>query len=139
MSARDFTILDEGRAVVAPGVKAEAGRVRLGPGTVHTALGWEVTAEGLCREGLCVPVRPGVELETAEGVDLAALAGALGRPLAFDVDERAAYLGAAAGDRRRTLASLEAPDFGLPDLSGRIHRLSEHRGKKVLLVAYASW
>lgn len=139
MSARDFTILDEGRVVVAPGAKAEAGRVRLSPEAVESALGWEVTAEGLCREGLCVPVRPGVELETPEGIDLAALADALGRPLAVDLEERAAYLGASAGDRRRALASLEAPDFALPDLSGRVHRLSEHRGKKVLLVAYASW
>jgi peroxiredoxin len=27
----------------------------------------------------------------------------------------------------------------LPDLSGRMHALSDFRGKKVLLVAYASW
>ena len=44
------------------------------------------------------------------------------------------------------IASLEAAgasgisvDFTLPDLAGRPHRLSDHRGKKVLLVAYASW
>ncbi len=36
-------------------------------------------------------------------------------------------------------ATLEAPDFELPDLSGKMHRLSQHRGKKVLLIAYASW
>ena len=33
----------------------------------------------------------------------------------------------------------EAPDFTLPDAAGRLHRLSEHRGKKVLLVTWASW
>ena len=32
-----------------------------------------------------------------------------------------------------------APDFTLPDLAGQIHTLSDYRGKKVLLVAYASW
>jgi len=32
-----------------------------------------------------------------------------------------------------------APDFALPDPSGRVHRLSDHRGKKVLLVTWASW
>jgi hypothetical protein len=63
----------------------------------------------------------------------------LGRPLALDVDERIACLGAAADDRGAQLASLEAPDFNLPDLAGRRHSLSEHRGKKVFLVAYASW
>jgi peroxiredoxin len=48
-------------------------------------------------------------------------------------------LGEAAGDRAAALRSLQAPDFTLPDLSGRMHRLSEHRGKKVLLVSWASW
>src|SRR5204863_164307 len=59
--------------------------------------------------------------------------------LALALDERAAYLGVAASVRARALASLEAPDFTLPDLDGRLHTLSNHRGKKVLLVAYASW
>lgn len=61
------------------------------------------------------------------------------RPIAVDPDERVAYLGVAAGARAARLASLQAPDFSLPDLAGRTHSLSEHRGKKILLVAYASW
>jgi hypothetical protein len=72
-------------------------------------------------------------------VDLAAVATALGRPLALDMEERAAYVGIGADERARSLAALEAPDFTLPDLDGRPHSLGEHRGKKVLLVAYASW
>jgi peroxiredoxin len=32
-----------------------------------------------------------------------------------------------------------APAFALPDLDGRRHRLSDHRGNKVLLVTWASW
>ncbi|MBI1848356.1 MAG: hypothetical protein HY294_09975 [Candidatus Rokubacteria bacterium] len=75
----------------------------------------------------------------AAEVDLTEVAGRLGRPLALDVEERAAWLGVSAAARARALASLEAPDFALPDLAGRVHRLSEHRGKKVFLVAYASW
>jgi peroxiredoxin len=50
-----------------------------------------------------------------------------------------ACLGVGAQTRRAALVSLEAPDFSLPDLAGRRHTLSEHRGRKVLLVAYASW
>ena len=73
------------------------------------------------------------------GIDLAELARLLGRPLALDADERAAALAAPASGRSAALASLEAPDFTLPDLAGKLHSLSEHRGKKVLLVAYASW
>jgi hypothetical protein len=48
-------------------------------------------------------------------------------------------LGRSARDRRAALASLEAPDFALPYPAGRVHRLSDYRGKKVLLVTWASW
>jgi hypothetical protein len=79
------------------------------------------------------------EVPEALGVELAKRAEAEGRPVALDLTEHAAYLGVSSRDRARQLASLEAPDFSLPDLDGRLHSLSEHRGKKVLLVAYASW
>ena len=39
---------------------------------------------------------------------------------------------------RSALATLAAPDFELPDLAGRWHRLSEHAGRKVLLATWAS-
>jgi hypothetical protein len=78
-------------------------------------------------------------LGARQGAELLKRAEAAGRPVAFDPDERAAYLGVTARARAEALASLEAPDFTLPDLDGRLHSLSEHRGKKVLLVAYASW
>jgi hypothetical protein len=80
-----------------------------------------------------------VELDEADGVAHAAQAETSGRPVAIDRDERAAYLGVSAAERAKALSSLEAPDFTLPDLDGRLHSLSAHRGKKVLLVAYASW
>ena len=80
-----------------------------------------------------------VELDETDGVARATLAETSGRPVAIDRDERAAYLGVSAAERAKALSSLDAPDFTLPDLDGRLHSLSEHRGKKVLLVAYASW
>jgi hypothetical protein len=80
-----------------------------------------------------------VEVAHGAGVERAARAREAGRPVAIDLLERAAYLGVAAAARAAALASLEAPDFTLPDLDGRLHTLSAHRGTKVLLVAYASW
>ena len=79
------------------------------------------------------------QLDERAGVDLAKRAGAAGRPVAIDPAERVAYLGVTAADRAKALSSLAAPDFTLPDLDGRLHSLSQHRGRKVLLVAYASW
>ena len=132
-----FRLIDDG---VAHEIQAtiEDGRVRVAADALGE-IGWELHPEGLCREGLCIPVPEGVELEVGGRIDLGALARVLDRPLALDLHEQVAYLGVSAGDRARALRSLFAPDFTLPDLAGRPHRLSDHRGKKVLLVAYASW
>jgi len=132
-----FTVIDDGTPHEVD-ASVDGDRVLLSPAALAD-LGWELHPEGLCRDGLCVPVPEDAGLEGPRGVDLAAFARVLDRPLALDTEERAAYLGVSAGERARVLGSLVAPDFTLPDLSGRPHRLSDHRGKKALLVAYASW
>ncbi len=106
---------------------------------VARELGWRLEPEGLCRGALCVPVPDAAALASGDGLDLAALAQALGRPLALDLAERAAALGASAAERTAPLARLEAPDVELPDAAGRLHRLSDHRGSKVLLTVHSSW
>jgi hypothetical protein len=131
----DFTLLDDGRPVRVQAVVGGRG-IRLAAPAVHTALGWELKPQGLCRGDTCIPIRLA---PPDDGIDLATLAAALGRPLALDVDERAAALGASAEQRSGQLRSLEAPDFVLPDLAGREHRLDEQRGRKLLLLAWASW
>ena len=80
-----------------------------------------------------------IDVAPADGAERIRRARERGRPVAIDDAERAAYLGVSAEERGRTLASLEAPDFTLPDLDGRPHSLREHRGAKVFLVAYGSW
>jgi hypothetical protein len=80
-----------------------------------------------------------VALMTGEARERLGAAEAAGRPVAVDEAERAACVGVSAEERGRQLSSLEAPDFSLPDLDGRLHALSQHRGKKVFLVAYGSW
>jgi hypothetical protein len=137
MTSGQLTLIEDGRLVQIPARFAADG-VRIQPADVDRALGWEIKPEGLCRGGVCIPVRDRA-LISADGIDLAKLAEALQRPLALDVEAQIAYLAASAADRGTQLASLRAPDFTLPDLSGRLHSLSDHRGRKVLLVAYASW
>lgn len=133
-----FTLIDGTRAV-AVDAQAASGRVRLSPEALRTALGWEIHDGLLCNDATCVPVPPEAVLEHPDGVDLIELARVLDRPLAVDLEAGAALLGASAVERRRALHSLQAPDFTLPDLEGRMHSLAEQRGRKVLLVAYASW
>ena len=105
--------------------------------SLAAATGWTVKPEGFCHGDVCVPAGDAVG---ADGrVDLVAFAGRLGRPIVLDLAEQAVSLGAAAADRGATLASLTAPDFTLPDLTGKLHSLAQYRGKKILLATYASW
>ncbi len=136
--AESFTVIESGRATAVPGQVAGQ-RVRITPDGLRQGLGWELKPQGLCRGEACVPIADPEGLADASGIDLQRFADALGRPLALDVEQRVAALGTAAAERARQLDSLEAADFELPDLSGALQRLSDHRGKKVLLIVYASW
>ena len=133
-----LTIIDAGRAVDVD-ARVEGDRVLLSPEALRDALGWELHEGTLCNDAMCVPLSAGSSLGSGGPLDLAEVARVLDRPLAVDVAEGAAYLGASARERADALSSLLAPDFTLPDLAGRSHSLAEQRGKKVLLVVWASW
>ena len=133
-----LTLLDEDSPLQVPAI-VDADGVRLWPDVVQRSLGWRLEAAGLCRGDTCVPLRPEHGLLRHDGLDVRALASLLDRPLALDVDERIACLGASAAERGHRLRSLDAPAFTLPDLDGHPHSLSDHRGRKVLLLAWASW
>jgi hypothetical protein len=133
-----FTVIDGGRETEVS-ARVDGPRVSLSAEALRTALGWEVHEGTLCNDSMCVPLPAGSRLGEAGAFDLVEVAATIDRPLALDVDEQAAYLGASAAERAQALASLIAPDFTLPDLDGRPHTLSAHRGKKVFLVAWASW
>ncbi len=106
------------------------------------ASGWERKPAGLCRGSLCVPIPPDRTRELVRGdgaIDLAALARLRGQPVVHD-DARTVWLfDEPSGTQEHLRASLLAPDFTLPDLDGRQHTLAAERGKKVLLVSWASW
>lgn len=120
-----WTVIDEQRART----------VDLGPGLEFdpSVLGWERKPEGLCRDDVCVPVAAGATLRIEDVGRL------LRRPVVVDRIEHVAAFAASASDRADALRSGIAPDFELPDVDGVLHRLSDHRGHKVVLYAYASW
>jgi len=133
-----FTLVDGERAVELP-ARVAGDRVRLDTAALRDTLGWEVHDGLLCSDVMCIPVADEAALVSDAGVDLEVFARTIDRALAVDVAERAAFLGGSARERAQALASQCAPDFTLPDLEGRPHALDEHRGKKILLVAWASW
>jgi len=123
--------------------KIKGGALWLGAADLERVSGWTLKPEGFCKGEVCTPIpiaRQG-DFVTPDHklVNLVALAAMLGQPMVVDEEHRTWYFGEAAAERRRALTSLMAPDFALPDLDGRMHSLAEHRGKKVLLVSWASW
>jgi hypothetical protein len=135
------TVLHETRETEVDAVRVDGDSLWLSAEDVLRATGWALTPEGLCRDDACVPLPPGREAGLVDGdaVDAAALWRALGHPVVRDDAGQAWVLGTAAGERADALRSLQAPDFALSDLEGRVHTLSEHRGRKVFLVTWASW
>jgi hypothetical protein len=135
------TLLTETGELELADARVEGEALWLSGAELEAATGWSSRPEGLCRGGVCVPVPAGREPEFLHDgrVSVTAIWKHLGKPIVHSADGRAWVLGEAVGERAAALRSLQAPDFRLPDPAGRMHALSEHRGKKVLLVSWASW
>jgi hypothetical protein len=100
--------------------------------------------QGVCRDQLCFPVPKARAQEfvrkhsSVASFNLLAFANLVNQPVAHDDALSMWYFGLRA-DQRQGLSSLQAPNFILPDMTGKMHSLSDFRGKKVLLVTWASW
>lgn len=101
----------------------------------HT--GWAIKPEGACLGDICVPLPAEVRRDDGT-LDAAGLAQRLGAPLLHDEAHDIWALGPATVGGRSLMTAV-APDLELPDLDGNPFHLSSLRGRKVLLVAWASW
>lgn len=124
-----------------PAARAEGNALWVERGDVERATGWAWMPEGLCRDNTCIPLppRPDRPMTDGERLDIAALWRHAGWPVVHDDAARIWVLGEGAAQRAAALSTLQAPDFELPDLDGRMHRLSDYRGRRVFMVAWASW
>jgi len=106
---------------------------------------FEVKPKGVCRDELCFPIpkaRRRAFFMTESKVkwfNLSEFARLARQPTAFDEEHNVWYFGPRTEVQNGYLASFQAPAFTLPDISGKMHSLADFRGKKVLLVTWASW
>jgi len=135
------TIIDEAPTEVA--ALADGDRLRLDAAALEQATGWALKPEGLCRGDVCVPTRMWPELfaddPDAGLIDLEVFARLVGRLAAIDASEGVAVLGASADERSAALTSLDAYDFTATTVDDEPVALADFRGRKKLLVAFASW
>ena len=104
-----------------------------------------IKPQGVCRDLLCFPLPRNRKAEfiakrgSTTWFNLSEFARLIKQACTSDQKTGVWYFGPLTEERNGYIASLTAPDFTLPDLNGRSHSLKEFRGKKVLLVTWASW
>ena len=103
-----------------------------------SAIGWDVRPEGVCAGEICVPLPPGQTWWDDESFNVSAFARHIGLAEASD-PQRSIVAFEAPRVRPGGPATLEAPDFTLPDLDGNLHSLSDYRGQKVVLFTWGSF
>ena len=97
--------------------------------------GWTAKPQGLCQGEVCVPAPGSIRDDGA--LDVEVVANRLRMPLVHDEEHGLWALGPPAGGA--ALASAVAADPELMGRDGNPFRLSSLHGRKVLLVAWASW
>ncbi len=104
-----------------------------------------IKPQGVCRDQLCFPLPKARKTEfirkkgSATWFNLSEFARLIKQPFTSDQKNGVWYFGARSDEQNGYVTALEAPNFSLPDLSGRVHSLNDFRGKKVLLITWASW
>lgn len=99
--------------------------------------------QGVCRDELCFPIPKGRKdaflrkQAKTNWFNLSEFARLLHQPVAREAETW--YFGPRPEVQNAFVGSLTAPDFTLPDVDGKPHSLHEFRGKKVLLITWASW
>ena len=130
-------------------IEDASGQLWITTADLTRATRFEVKPQGVCRDELCFPLPKTRQQEflRKNGDDkdagktwfnLTAFAALVHQSVAHDVGQSMWYFGLRS-DQHQRLASLRAPDFTLPDINGKMHSLSDFRGKKVFLITWASW
>lgn len=117
----------------------------LTPVALQQATGFQLKPEGACLGDNCVHL-PQAErptfFRTVSGrtyFNLSALSHRLEQPTVQDLTHGIWAFGTGPSSHAKVLTTLEAPNITLPDWKGQTRSLAEFRGRKVLLLTWASW
>lgn len=107
--------------------------------------GFTLKPEGACLDEICVPVKQDADTKlykTHDGegyINVSELARMVNQVHARDEETNVWSFAPVEQTQRSYVNTAEAPDFELKDRDGNIVRLSDFRGKKVLIHTWASW
>jgi len=132
------TILYDSRSVALTRVDTDAsGALWVRKADLPRINGFEIKPQGACRADICIPIPRG--MMKGNTFNLTAFAQRVGQKFIADPVTRVWSFGEIPVVQGAYVESRIAPDVTVPDRQGRPVRLSQFRGKKVLLVTWASW
>lgn len=144
-AAEPVVVLGETGSLELEDAVAEGRTLWIDPADLPAVMGFELKPEGACRADICIPVREGKPDALVKDIDgrrlfsSTRLADILGQAYVVDTEAGVWSFAPPSDEDTGGLATVEAPDFALPNLEGETVRLSDFRGKKVLLLTWASW
>ena len=135
------TVLYDDRAVALDRVgldpTRDAGALWIRKRDLPRVNGFELKPQGACRADLCISIPK--DMARGEYFNLTAFARKAGQPVVAEPGARVWSFGEMQALGGGLASSRVAPDFEVPDRLGRPVHLAGFRGKKALVVTWASW
>jgi hypothetical protein len=98
--------------------------------------GWDAKPQGMCRGEVCVPAPGALDSST---VDVVTAAERLGMPIVHDEANGVWALGAATATGRALSTAVARFPSSLIDAMGNAFDFASLRGRRIIMVAWASW
>lgn len=143
--AQSATVLYNERVVTVERTLPDATDLWVTPEDLTRINDFELKPQGACLEELCIPVLQDRDSDLfvrrgGQGwFNVTELANKLQQSWVADYEDAVFSFGEMPLKRQAFLNGAQAPDFALPDRSGNLVRLSDFKGKPVLLLTWASW
>lgn len=144
-SSESATVLFRGKTIAIEETLPSPTDLWVTPEDLTRINGFVLKPEGACLDEICIPViqdKDSDQFVTRLGqkwFNVTALARKLDQAYVYDPANHVWSFAPMQFGQSALLSSVVAPDFALKDRSGNIVRLSDYRGKKVLIHTWASW
>lgn len=141
--AESAMVLFEGQTIELDKTLKDPNDLWVTPEDLTRINGFVMKPQGACLDDICIPVNNDANfVVTRKGqqwVNATELARKLNQAYVMDAKEGVWSFAPIPATIASYLESAVAPDFEMKDREGNLVRLSDFRGKKVLLVTWASW
>ena len=134
-STSSATVLFGENTVALDKVRTDAGNLWVQSKDLPRINEFEVKPQGACRADVCIPLSK--SLKNGDWFNLTGFAQKIGEKVV--ADQNVYSFGEIPVLRGGFYNSRIAPDFAVPDRQGKVIHLSDFRGKKVLVITWASW